>query len=141
MVFPGSNHRHRLQHAQGFDFLEKVIQEMPDSNCRDRIRRLREESTSSLTDLGLRFGTGGYVGDSVPMALLAASRAGALGFQESLLSLIACGGDTDTTAAMAGQVAGSKLGLSGIPRELRTLPLGPEPVFDIATRFADLICK
>ena len=126
----------------GFSFFPKVIEELPDSNCRDRIKELQSASSSdSLTDIGLRYGTSGYVMESVPFALLAASRAGILGFRECISSVIACGGDTDTIASIAGQIAGSKIGFLGIPEKLKSLPLGEESVIEIATKFANFICK
>lgn len=124
----------------GFEFIKTVLDQLPDSNTADRLRELTSETNVSITDLGIRYGTGGYVAESVPIALLAASRASEMTFTEVLYSVISCGGDTDTTGSMAGQIVGSKVGLSGIPEELAKLPFGPEPIIDLAHDFADFIC-
>lgn len=124
-----------------FNFISTVIDALPDSNTADRLRVFMSEQETGVTDLGVRYGTSGYVADSVPIALLAASRAEQSGFAEGVFSVIACGGDTDTTGAMVGQLIGSKVGLSGIPTELAGLPFGREPVLAIAKEFADFVCR
>jgi len=121
----------------GFDFLSSVLAGLPDSNTRDRLHLLASETNASITDLGIRYGTSGYVADSVPIALVAASRAGDSGFLAALRSVIICGGDTDTTGSLVGQIVGSKVGLSGIPDELVSLSFGKEPVRRLAQDFAD----
>jgi poly(ADP-ribose) glycohydrolase ARH3 len=50
---------------------------------------------------------------SVPAALYAATAHGA--FEEAVTFAVACGGDTDTIAAMAGAVSGAQLGADAIP--------------------------
>lgn len=125
----------------GFEFIPAVLAALPDSNTRDRLATLVCETSTSVTDLGVRFGATGYAADSVPLALLAASRAGAAGFCDAVFSVIACGADTDTTGSMVGQIVGSKIGLSQIPEELSSLPFGSEPVRRIAREFADFVCR
>jgi len=122
-----------------FDFISTVLAELPDSNTADRLQLLASEHDVSIADFGIRYGASGYVADSVPLALIAASRAGVSGFQDAVVGVIACGGDTDTTGSMVGQIVGSKVGLSGIPDELVSLPFGREPVRRIAEEFADWI--
>jgi len=39
-------------------------------------------------------------------------------YLETMAAAIACGGDVDTTAAMAGAISGARLGLSGLPADL-----------------------
>ena len=124
----------------GFDFIPQVLAALPDSNTRDRLATLMPETGTSVADLGVRFGATGYVADSVPLSLVAASRAATTGFRDAVLGVIACGSDTDTTGSMVGQIVGSKVGLSGIPDELRSLPFGGEPVSRIAHDFADSVC-
>jgi len=125
----------------GFNFIPEVLAVLPDSNTRDRLGVLVSETDTSVTDLGVRFGATGYVADSVPLSLVAASRAATIGFQDALFSVIACGADTDTTGSMVGQIVGSKIGLSGIPEELSSLSFGREPVSQIAHEFAEFVCK
>ncbi len=125
----------------GFDFISAVLAGLPDSNTRDRLHVLASQADASVTDLGIRYGANGYVADSVPLAIIAASRASVSGFTDAVLSVINCGGDTDTTGSMAGQIIGSKVGLSGIPDELVSLPFGREPVRRIAHDFANWVEK
>ena len=124
----------------GLDYLPAIMSCLPDCRTRDRLAELSAEAAASIADLGCRFGASGYVVESVPLALVAASRAGAMGFQDAVFSTISCGGDTDTTGSMVGQIVGSKVGLSGIPEELRSLPFGEENVTRIAQKFADFVC-
>lgn len=124
-----------------FTFISTVIDALPDSNTADRLQALVSEPETSVKDLGARYGTSSYVADSVPIALLAASRAARSGFAEGVFSVIACGGDTDTTGSMVGQIIGSKVGLSDIPAELAGLPFVREPVLAIAQEFADFVCS
>lgn len=51
--------------------------------------------------------------ESVPVAVAAAARAGS--FEEAVTAAIGCGGDTDTTGAMAGAIAGARFGAAAIP--------------------------
>ncbi len=56
-----------------------------------------------------------------------------------LEEIIAAGGDTDTNASLAGQVAGTALGLHRLPKEfVERLPQA-ELVFGIARTFAEKI--
>lgn len=123
----------------GFDFISAILAELPDSNTGDRLRELASETNESIADLGVRYGARGYVAESVPLALVAASRACPSRFQDAVFSVIASGGDTDTTGSMVGQIVGSKVGQSGIPENLASLPFGREPVTGIAQDFADWV--
>lgn len=59
------------------------------------------------------------------------------GFAEAVLEAVNLGGDTDTTGAVAGGLAGLRCGFSGIPRPwLQCLPKAAE-VIALAERFAD----
>ncbi len=125
----------------GFDFISTLLSELPDSNTRDRLRVLASEAGASVADLGIRYGAGAYVAESVPLALVAASRAGESEFVDAILSVITCGSDADTTGSMVGQIVGSKIGLSGIPRELTQRHFGRERVLEISRDFADFVCR
>ena len=64
--------------------------------------------------LGLSAGVGGYIYHTVPVALHAALRF-PQDFSSAVLSVIACGGDTDTTAAIVGGIVGADVGMARIP--------------------------
>lgn len=61
-------------------------------------------------------GNSGYVVDSVPLAITAASRVMEIGIDEMYKELIEIGGDTN--CSIAGQVAGTLLGKRNIPQHL-----------------------
>ncbi|HMV82276.1 MAG TPA: ADP-ribosylglycohydrolase family protein [Blastocatellia bacterium] len=115
-----------------------VAAALPDTEVRDRLNALAEMSlTASLFEIAERFGCSGYVCESVPLALCAASRIERLGFQPMLAELVCCGGDTDTIASIAGQVAGAFLGETCLPKEwLLRLP-ERDFIKTAAARFAE----
>jgi len=101
------------------DLLRLVIGVLPDTQTRDRLVALTEiDKETPLLEIARRFGCSGYVAESVPLALCGASRIRSLGFKTLLIELIACGGDTDTNASMAGQVAGALIGRGLLPEDL-----------------------
>lgn len=124
--------------AETFDFVPQVIDELWDSNTRDRLIALHVLDDVDLFGLAQQFGSSGYVADSVPLSLIAASRAQEQTFGEAVCGIISCGGDVDTMGSMVGQIVGSKVGLSGIPANLVKLPFG-EPVMSIANAFAEVV--
>jgi ADP-ribosyl-[dinitrogen reductase] hydrolase len=75
------------------------------------------ESTEAFAgQLGCGRGVSGYVYRTVPVVLhswLSHPR----DFRLAVMAVIRCGGDTDSTAAIVGAVAGSGLGRAGIPPE------------------------
>lgn len=101
-------------HAPRWPFAEQL----PDSRTRNRLGEVAA-ATRPTREIAARFGATGYVVDTVPLALFAASamiEAGA--FRESISALVAAGGDTDTIASIAGQVAGAHVGLKALPLDL-----------------------
>lgn len=75
------------------------------------------QSTASFAEsLGLSKGVSGYVYDSVPVAIhawLAHPR----DFRLAVSSVIRCGGDTDSTAAIVGGIVGTAVGKEGVPAD------------------------
>ena len=119
------------------NLLHLVASGLPDTEVKDRLGAIAElAETVSLLEIASRFGCSGYVCESVPLALCAAGRIQRLGFQPMLTELVRCGGDTDTIASMAGQVAGAALGLSGLPGHLVELLPEREMILDVAREFA-----
>ncbi|MCB2376652.1 ADP-ribosylglycohydrolase family protein [Hymenobacter sp. BT635] len=109
------------------NLLPLIIEQLPDTRVRDRLQELDQAPASqTLAELAARFGCGGYVVDSVPLALAAANQVRQLGFAAMLAALVQAGGDTDTNCSLAGQISGGLLGVNGIPlplyRKLRQLP-------------------
>jgi ADP-ribosylglycohydrolase len=86
------------------------------------VDKLRAAERQALTvsefakRLGLSCGVTGYVYDTVPVALYAWYRHFG-NFRATLEAVLDCGGDTDTTGAIAGALAGAALGDAAIPEE------------------------
>lgn len=75
----------------------------------------RDASPESFADeLGLQKGVTGYIYHSVPMALYCWLRNPG-NFRQAVEDVIRLGGDTDTTGAIVGGLAGATVGAQGIP--------------------------
>ena len=61
-------------------------------------------------------GVSGFVEQTAPVAMLTALRYRD-DFRQALQSVIRCGGDTDTTAALVGGMLGARLGRQGLPQD------------------------
>lgn len=106
--------------ASPFDAsLERVAATLPDSRVRDRVRELAAvDAGADLEAVAARFGNSGYVVESVPLALFVARDAATLGFEGVLERALRVGGDVDTIASIAGQIAGAVLTRPAIDRVL-----------------------
>lgn len=117
-----------------------VIESIPDSKIRDRLCEIAELKTNTpIVDVAHRFGCSGYVVESVPLALYAAQQISTLGFEILLRELICAGGDTDTTASMAGQIAGAFLGEKELPRRLLIQLEEFSFIEDVARQFSETL--
>jgi ADP-ribosylglycohydrolase len=112
--------------AQQLPPLNEVIQTLhanmpPDEAWRGQVEQMRRAWQDNISviefadRLGLQKGVSGYVYHTVPMAIYAWYRHFG-DFQRTLESVIECGGDTDTVAAIAGALAGAGFGITGIPQ-------------------------
>lgn len=117
--------------ANGWDdaisLLPVISAGLPDTRVRDRLLELQQlPAESTIAEVAARFGAGGYVVESVPLALWAAAQVPQRGLTAVLAELCAVSGDADTNCALAGQVAGARLGTAGLPpmlwQRLRQLP-------------------
>jgi ADP-ribosylglycohydrolase len=118
----------------------QVAGSLPSTMVRERLEAVGGlDPATPVAEVADRFGCSGYVAESVPLALFAAQRIGWVGFQQVLHDVIAPGGDTDTTASMAGQIAGAWLGLRGIPTDLTGRLHDEEGLFTLAQQFAALV--
>ena len=91
-------------HADGVpaNLLTLVAADLPDTAVRDRMLVLASASTEAAVQLGVS----GHVVDAVPLAIRIASTPG-VSCAGAVRTAIACGGDTDTIAAMAAQIVGA----------------------------------
>lgn len=121
------------------NLLRLVASALPDTEVRDRLNAIAGSAEkASLREIAGRFGRSGYVAESVPLALCGASRIRQIGFNSVLLELVNCGGDTDTTASIAGQIGGALLGGTGLPENLIARLPELELLMAIAAQFAEL---
>lgn len=122
------------------NLLAQVVRLLPGSRVRDRIEEIdRLGDSVPLVDIAGRLGNSGYVVESVPLALRGVQELQSLGFRGVLEQLISAGGDTDTIASMAGQIAGTVVGYEALPLEMRTRLPHQDGVSDIADQFARIV--
>lgn len=94
----------------------------------------RGESTASFAARQFPRGVSGYVNHTVPVALHAVLSYPD-DFRTAVRGAIACGGDTDTIAAITGGIVGAHVGIEGIPDEWRRRIYEPTDVMaDITAR-------
>jgi len=90
--------------------------------------------------IGLSNGVTGYMYHTVPVVLYAWLHHYG-DFEATISAIINCGGDTDTTAAIAGALAGATVGVEGIPidwiEDLIDWPCSPKRLLRIAQRLAE----
>lgn len=95
--------------------MELIVAQIPDTRIRDRLIKIKD--MQDLEEIG-QLGNDGYVVNSVPLAIAAASRVREIGIEDMYATLIDIGGDTDTNCSIAGQIAGTLIGKKEIPEKL-----------------------
>jgi ADP-ribosylglycohydrolase len=107
--------------GQGQELLTLIVQAQASA--------ARQESTLVFADsLGLQRGVTGYMLHTAPVVLHAWLRH-PRDYRAAVQAVIACGGDTDTTAAIVGAIVGAAVGKEGIPAEwLQALAEWPRSV-------------
>lgn len=83
--------------------------------------------------------SGGYVMDTLTAALWCVANTN--NYRDCVLRAVNLGGDTDTTAAVAGAVAGTIYGFDNIPEDYRALILRADYISDIAQKFIDSLSQ
>jgi len=121
--------------------LTQIVEELPHTAVRERFLRLTDLQGQSIASIAKRFGCSGYVVESVPLALYAAAEFSHLSSSDVLTHLIEVGGDTDTIASIAGQIIGTRIGLSALPHEFIARLPDREFVLSTAERFAVTVEK
>lgn len=94
------------------EWISDLIGKLPDSRIRDRFVEVQSDGLTSR-ELASRYLPTGYVVNSVPFSIVAAIESEDL--MESFRLVVECGGDTDTTAAMFGNVVGAVHGVEVVP--------------------------
>ena len=111
------------QHTNASDFVEQVRRRLPNPDAAELIDRIESAARSAANGestvvyaarrWGQR-GIGGYMLDTVEGVLHACFRHPD-DYESAVQALICCGGDADTTAAIAGGIIGARVGRQGIP--------------------------
>jgi len=100
------------------NLLEIIINQIPDTKVRDRLIEINNLPESATINDVSKFGNNGYVVNSVPLAIYSAAQILKIGMTKMFQELIKAGGDTDTNCSIAGQIAGTLLGIDNIPKAL-----------------------
>ena len=100
------------------DLFEIIISQLPDTKVRDRFIEISKLPNSATINDVSKLGNNGYVVNSVPFAVYSATKILQIGMSEMFREIIQTGGDTDTNSSIAGQIAGSLLGIDNIPKVL-----------------------
>jgi ADP-ribosylglycohydrolase len=116
-------------------FLEVVADAIPDSAVRDRVRELLPLKVPPA-EVAKRFGSSGYVVDTVPLALYCAQEIATDSLATVLAETISVGGDTDTVASITGQVCGCLVGRVGISEEHVDDIVGSQELRRLAVEYA-----
>lgn len=106
--------------------LAAITDTLPETGAeelRDWLQRVtgslhQKQSTEAFGAEQFPKGVSGYVNHTVPVAFHAAL-SHPTDFRRAVQAVIACGGDTDTTAAITGGIVGASVGSEGIPDEWR----------------------
>ena len=115
-----------------------MAKDLPDSKTKDRLEISLDEQLSGA-EFADKFGSTGFVADSVPLALLEA--VDARDFLEAVEEIVSLGGDTDTIASMFGQVFGAANGTESIPVKLLERLKEREYVESVSNEFADFVVE
>jgi ADP-ribosyl-[dinitrogen reductase] hydrolase len=126
--------------SQEHGFLASVIGSLPDSAVRDRVNDLLPLQVP-VTEAASRFGATGYVVDTVPLALYAAQLISIQPLEDVIAQTISAGGDTDTIASIAGQLAGCVIGPAGISNKRFDNVDGGDEVLRVARQFAEFVTQ
>ena len=123
-------------HQMPSGFLRAVAGSLPDTRVRDRLLELSADGDPP-DRIAARFGSSGYVVEAVPLALHIAVHEAGRGLEAVVKAAVSIGGDTDTIASIAGQIAGASG--AAVPHELLERVPRIEHVEDIVNRFVTLV--
>lgn len=106
------------QGVDRFDLLEATLEFLNNSRIKDKLIILNNtKDRLSLPEAFETFGTNAHVTQTVPSAFAAFMLTNS--YEEAVMATIRAGGDTDTTAAITGALAGTYYGFEGIPKKYR----------------------
>jgi len=101
-----------------FDLIEATLDFLSNSKIKDKLIILgKTKDRLSLPEAFSVFGTKSHVTQTVPSAAAAFMLTDS--YEDAVMAAIRAGGDTDTTAAIAGAMAGSYYGFEAIPKKFK----------------------
>lgn len=104
--------------GQQFDLIEATLDYLNNSKIKDKLIILsKTKDRLTLGEAFSIFGTKSHVTQTVPSA--ATSFMLTSSYEEAIMASIRAGGDTDTTAAITGALAGAYYGFEAIPKKYR----------------------
>lgn len=114
-------------------FLNTICKGLNNSDIKNRIIELEKciSEKVSLDEILVKFGTKFHVIETVPSALACFMLTDS--FESGIVKAIRAGGDTDTTAAIVGGIAGTYYGFSGIPDKFKYKVESFERLFGLDT--------
>ena len=128
------------------NFLDQICALSKEPEWGKYITALRDSLKSNLSvrafaaGIGLEGGVTGYSLHVAIVAIYAWLRGGG-DFRASMISVLECGGDTDTAGAIVGAIVGASAGISRMPQEwvkgLFDWPRSPALISAIASRLAE----
>jgi ADP-ribosylglycohydrolase len=104
----------RIEEVLGADGTEMHVLT---SDAVDAVRK-NQDTQAFAASIGLETGVSGYVYHTVPIAIHA-WLTNQRDFRAAIVSVIQCGGDTDSTAAIVGGIVGAAVGEESIPDDWR----------------------
>jgi ADP-ribosyl-[dinitrogen reductase] hydrolase len=121
-------------------FLAAAVDHLADSATRDRVEALLLTQLP-VSEVAQNFGSTGHVVDAVPLAMYCAQSIDVESLPVILARTIGIGGDTDTIASITGQLAGTVVGLAGVPSNLVADIEGSDEIISIASTFAEFVAQ
>jgi len=101
------------------NLIRLVVQQLPDSSVRDRLIEIEGRGNeATILDIAKEFGSSSYVVESIPFVFFAVGQMRKSDFSALLEAIITAGGDADTNASIAGQIIGTLIGQTGLPKEM-----------------------
>jgi ADP-ribosyl-[dinitrogen reductase] hydrolase len=124
--------------APGENLPARVAATLPPTMVRERLLAVASlDPATPPVEVARRFGSSGYVAESVPLAIFAAQGVGHRSLKDLLGRVIQAGGDTDTIASMTGQLAGTWLGRKRVDADLVERLPGKEGLLATVEAFAE----
>jgi ADP-ribosyl-[dinitrogen reductase] hydrolase len=124
------------------DVFRRIADSIPESHVKDRLAILAKlPEDTPLGELAARFGSSGFVAETVPLAVVASMRKTPAAMESVLAEIVQFGGDSHTIGSIAGQIAGAHLGFSRLPTQMVANVPESKMIVEAAMRFGDSVTR